>query len=90
MGLVRHLSVEIKSKRMFLVFWGYVKLSQIFIYYNLILGTILVLLLYSDQNSKKNLLVILIASILEGFSKIKLDTHAWVVGQFSLFYGNQV
>lgn len=68
--LVKRLAIKERLTAWLLVLFGIVWLSQIYVYYNLIAGAILVLIFYSRENWKRNLLVILIASVWEGFSKV--------------------
>jgi hypothetical protein len=56
--------------RLFFVIWGYVWLSQVYIYYHLVACAMLLILCLSENHWKRNLLLIGIASVWAGFSRV--------------------
>ena len=82
--LSKRIQIENGLKRQFFLVWGYVWLSQIYIYYHLIACMLMIVIFYSNKQWKRNILVVCIASVWAGFSRVNWIPAPGLLA--SLFY----
>ena len=68
--LQKRLEGKEKTTKLLFFAFSFLWLSQIYIYYHLIVIALLVIAFYSNQDWKRNLLIIVIASFWAGFSRV--------------------
>ncbi len=69
-ALQSRLKIQGKSARVLFISFCFLWLSIIYIYYHLIVIALLVVAFYSKENVKRNIVIIVIASVWAGFSRI--------------------